>query len=105
MVTPSDQLSIAYFLQMVFIIAFASMLFSWFVCSLFLLDFFYVSKHPFSGSADGFDSPLIRRSMTGLPFLLRELFSPPLLTVMVYKTSASSLAKSASCPDMAGNMN
>ena len=54
------------FLQTVFIIAFASMFFSWLVCSLFLLDFFYVNKHLFSGSADGFDSPLIRRSMPGL---------------------------------------
>ena len=35
---------------MVFIITFASMLFSWFVCSLLLSDFFYVNKHIFSGS-------------------------------------------------------
>jgi len=39
---------------MVFIIAFASMLFSWFVRSLLLLDFFYVNKHIFSGSANDF---------------------------------------------------
>ena len=76
----------------------------------------------FSGSAYGFDSPLIRRSMPGLFlfFLLtswsnkgaridsvrfiRELFFPTffLSTVMVYKTAASGLAKPASYPNMAG---
>ena len=68
MVIPSDQLSIQIFANGFFIIAFASMLFSWFVFSLLLSDFFYVDKHLFSDSADGFDSPLIRRSMPGLPF-------------------------------------
>ena len=54
------------FLQMVFIITFASMLFSWFVCSLLLSDFFYVNKHIFSGSTINYklteqDQVIIRR--------------------------------------------
>ena len=51
------------FLQMVFIIAFASMLFSWFVRSLLLFDFFYVNKHIFSGSANDFWSPFKSRGV------------------------------------------
>ena len=43
---------------MVFIIAFASMLFSWFVRSLLLLDFFYVNKHIFPVQPMIFDPPL-----------------------------------------------
>ena len=62
------------FLQMVFIIAFASMFFSWFVRSLLLLDFFYVDKHLFSDSADGFDSPLIRRPSARFDFLLPSCY-------------------------------
>ena len=121
MVIPSDQLSIAYFCKWFFIIAFASMLFSWFVFSLFLSDFFYVDKHLFSDSADGFDSPFNLEEYARFTFFLltswsnkgaridsvrfiRELFSPTffLSTVMVYKTAASGLAKPASYPNMAG---
>ena len=43
---------------MVFIIAFASMLFSWFVRSLLLLDFFYINKHIFLVQPMIFDPPL-----------------------------------------------
>ena len=70
MVIPSDQLSIAYFCKWFFIIAFASMLFSWFVFSLLLSDFFYVDKPLFSDSADGFDSPLIWRLFARFDFLI-----------------------------------
>ena len=94
---------------MVFIIAFVSMLFSWFVRSLLLLDFFYVNKHIFFPVQTMIsDPPLNPEESAWFTFSLltswsnqgariksvrsiRELFSPPLLTVMVYKTSASKL--------------
>ena len=74
MVIPSDQLSITYFCKWFFIIAFASMLFSWFVFSLLLSDFFYVDKPLFSDSADEFDSPLIRGPSARFDFLLSSYY-------------------------------
>ena len=64
---------------MVFIIAFVSMLFPWFVCSLLLSDFFYVNKHIFSGSTINYKLTehgqiLIRRLSARFDFLLPSYY-------------------------------
>ena len=99
------------FLQMVFIIAFASMLFSWFVRSLLLLDFFVSTSIFFLVQPMIFDPPFNPEESAWFTFSLltswsnqgariksvrfvRELLSP-FLTVMVYKTTASGLAKAS----------
>ena len=102
---------------MVFIITFASMLFSWFVRSLLLFDFFVSTSIFFPVQPMIFDPPFNPEESAWFTFSLltswsnqgvriksarfvRELLSP-FLTVMVYKTTASGLNKPALYPNMA----
>jgi hypothetical protein len=118
MVIPSEQLSIAYFCKWFFIITFASMLFSWFVRSLLLLDFFVSTSIFFPVQPMIFDSPLNPEESAWFTFSLLTSWSnqgariksvrfvrgllSPFLTVMVYKTTASGLDKPALYPNMEG---
>ena len=103
---------------MVFIITFASMLFSWFDRFLFLLDFFMSTSIFFPGQPMIFDPPSNPEDSARFTFSLftswsnqgariksvrfvRGLLSP-FLTVMVYKTIASGLDKPALYPNMEG---
>ena len=104
-IIPSDQLSIAYFCKQFLSLPWFPWYFHGLFVLSFLLDSFYDNKHIFFRFSLWIWFPFNPEKYARLPFLLWELFSPPLLTIMVYKTSASSLAKPASCPDMAGNMN
>ena len=98
---PSEQLSIAYFCKWFLLLLFVSMLFSWFVRFLFLLDFFMSTSIFFPGQPMIFDPPSNPEDSARFTFSLLtswsnqgarirsvrfvwELFSP-FLTVMVYK--------------------
>ena len=67
MVMPSEQLN-SIFLRMVFIITFVSMLFSWFVRFLLLLDFFMSTSIFFPVQPMIFDPPSNPEESPGLPF-------------------------------------